>query len=126
MKALDALVPVGRGQRELIIGDRQTGKTAVAIDTFINQREANKGTDESKKLYCIYWPGQADPDLDRMRLLWGQPRPVAAIVFYRAQMQAGDVAPVAALPSGQIGTTSARGRECRSGKVSLVDVSLKK
>src|SRR3546814_13307033 len=54
MKALDALVPVGRGQRELIIGDRQTGKTAVAIDTFINQREANKGTDESKKLYCIY------------------------------------------------------------------------
>jgi len=54
LKALDALVPVGRGQRELIIGDRQTGKTAVAIDTFINQREANKGTDESKKLYCIY------------------------------------------------------------------------
>src|SRR3546814_13080615 len=54
MKALDALVPVGRGQRELIIGDRQTGKTAVAIDTFINQRAANKGTDESKKLYCIY------------------------------------------------------------------------
>ncbi|MDX2209143.1 MAG: F0F1 ATP synthase subunit alpha [Sphingopyxis sp.] len=54
LKALDALVPVGRGQRELIIGDRQTGKTAVAIDTFINQREANKGNDESKKLYCIY------------------------------------------------------------------------
>ncbi len=54
LKALDALVPVGRGQRELIIGDRQTGKTAVAIDTFINQKEANKGTDESKKLYCIY------------------------------------------------------------------------
>ena len=54
LKALDALVPVGRGQRELIIGDRQTGKTAVAIDTFINQREANQGTDESKKLYCIY------------------------------------------------------------------------
>src|SRR5210317_2078023 len=54
LKALDALVPVGRGQRELIIGDRQTGKTAVAIDTFINQKEANKSDDESKKLYCIY------------------------------------------------------------------------
>jgi F-type H+-transporting ATPase subunit alpha len=54
LKAIDALVPVGRGQRELIIGDRQTGKTAVAIDTFINQKEANAGTDESKKLYCIY------------------------------------------------------------------------
>jgi F-type H+/Na+-transporting ATPase subunit alpha len=54
LKALDALVPVGRGQRELIIGDRQTGKTAVAIDTFINQKAANKGTDEKQKLYCIY------------------------------------------------------------------------
>ncbi len=54
LKALDALVPVGRGQRELIIGDRQTGKTAVAIDTFINQKAANAGEDESKKLYCIY------------------------------------------------------------------------
>ncbi|WP_310474244.1 F0F1 ATP synthase subunit alpha, partial [Sandarakinorhabdus sp.] len=54
LKALDALVPVGRGQRELIIGDRQTGKTAVAIDTFINQKAVNAGTDESKKLYCIY------------------------------------------------------------------------
>jgi len=54
LKALDALVPVGRGQRELIIGDRQTGKTAVAIDTFINQREVNKSGDESQKLYCIY------------------------------------------------------------------------
>jgi F-type H+/Na+-transporting ATPase subunit alpha len=54
LKALDALVPVGRGQRELIIGDRQTGKTAVAIDTFINQKEAHKGTDENAKLYCIY------------------------------------------------------------------------
>ncbi len=54
LKALDALVPVGRGQRELIIGDRQTGKSAVAIDTFINQKEANKGKDESKKLYCVY------------------------------------------------------------------------
>ncbi|WP_341901813.1 F0F1 ATP synthase subunit alpha [Sandarakinorhabdus limnophila] len=54
LKALDALVPVGRGQRELIIGDRQTGKTAVAIDTFINQKGVNAGTDDSKKLYCIY------------------------------------------------------------------------
>jgi F-type H+/Na+-transporting ATPase subunit alpha len=54
LKALDALVPIGRGQRELIIGDRQTGKSAVALDTFINQREINKGDDESKKLYCIY------------------------------------------------------------------------
>jgi F-type H+/Na+-transporting ATPase subunit alpha len=54
LKAIDALVPIGRGQRELIIGDRQTGKTAVAIDTFINQKEVNAGTDESKKLYCIY------------------------------------------------------------------------
>jgi len=54
LKALDALVPVGRGQRELIIGDRQTGKSAVAIDTFINQKAANAGDDESKKLYCVY------------------------------------------------------------------------
>src|SRR5918996_907094 len=54
LKALDALVPIGRGQRELIIGDRQTGKSAVALDTFINQREINKGDDERKKLYCIY------------------------------------------------------------------------
>jgi len=54
LKALDALVPVGRGQRELIIGDRQTGKTAVALDTFINQRTINQSGDESQKLYCIY------------------------------------------------------------------------
>jgi len=54
LKALDALVPIGRGQRELIIGDRQTGKTAVAIDTFINQKEINKSGNESEKLYCIY------------------------------------------------------------------------
>jgi F-type H+-transporting ATPase subunit alpha len=54
LKALDALVPVGRGQRELIIGDRQTGKTAVAIDTFINQKTGHAGTDENNKLYCIY------------------------------------------------------------------------
>jgi F-type H+-transporting ATPase subunit alpha len=54
LKAIDALVPIGRGQRELIIGDRQTGKSAVAVDTFINQKQINAGTDESKKLYCIY------------------------------------------------------------------------
>jgi len=54
LKALDALVPVGRGQRELIIGDRQTGKTAVAIDTILNQKSINAGSDEKKKLYCIY------------------------------------------------------------------------
>ncbi|TXL72101.1 F0F1 ATP synthase subunit alpha [Vineibacter terrae] len=54
LKAIDSLVPVGRGQRELIIGDRQTGKTAVAIDTFINQKPINAGNDESKKLYCVY------------------------------------------------------------------------
>ncbi|MEH3047036.1 F0F1 ATP synthase subunit alpha [Sphingomonas adhaesiva] len=54
LKAIDALVPVGRGQRELIIGDRQTGKTAVALDTFINQKQVNAGDDEGKKLYCIY------------------------------------------------------------------------
>ena len=54
LKALDALVPIGRGQRELIIGDRQTGKTAVAVDTIINQKEVNAGDDEARKLYCIY------------------------------------------------------------------------
>ncbi len=54
LKAIDALVPVGRGQRELIIGDRQTGKTAVAIDTIINQKELNKEKEDSEKLFCIY------------------------------------------------------------------------
>jgi F-type H+-transporting ATPase subunit alpha len=54
LKSVDALVPIGRGQRELIIGDRQTGKTAVAIDTILNQKRWNDGTDESKKLYCVY------------------------------------------------------------------------
>jgi len=54
LKAIDSLIPVGRGQRELIIGDRQTGKTAIALDTFINQKPVNQGDDESKKLYCIY------------------------------------------------------------------------
>src|SRR6202012_2777247 len=54
LKSIDSLVPIGHCQRELIIGDRQTGKTAVAIDTILNQKEVNAGTDESKKLYCIY------------------------------------------------------------------------
>ena len=54
IKAVDALIPIGRGQRELIIGDRQTGKTAIAIDTILNQKAVNSTTDESKKLYCIY------------------------------------------------------------------------
>ena len=54
IKAIDALIPIGRGQRELVIGDRQTGKTAVIIDTIINQKPINAGTDESKKLYTIY------------------------------------------------------------------------
>ena len=54
LKAIDSLIPIGRGQRELIIGDRQTGKTAIAIDTIINQKEINKSSDESKKLYCVY------------------------------------------------------------------------
>ena len=54
IKALDALVPVGRGQRELIIGDRQTGKTAVAIDTILNQKTINQSENETEKLYCIY------------------------------------------------------------------------
>ena len=54
LKAIDSLIPVGRGQRELIIGDRQTGKTAVAIDTIINQKRINESDDEKKKLYCIY------------------------------------------------------------------------
>ena len=54
IKAIDSLIPIGRGQRELIIGDRQTGKTSVIIDTILNQKEVNKNSDESKKLYCIY------------------------------------------------------------------------
>ena len=54
LKAVDSLVPIGRGQRELIIGDRQTGKTAIAIDAIINQKSVNAGNDESKKLYCVY------------------------------------------------------------------------
>ena len=54
LKAIDALIPVGRGQRELIIGDRQTGKTAIALDTILNQKPAHSGTDENAKLYCVY------------------------------------------------------------------------
>ncbi len=54
LKAIDALIPVGRGQRELVIGDRQTGKTAVIIDTILNQKGVNSGTEEGAKLYCIY------------------------------------------------------------------------
>ncbi len=54
IKAIDGLIPIGRGQRELIIGDRQTGKTAIAIDAIINQKAINQANDESKKLYCIY------------------------------------------------------------------------
>ncbi len=54
LKAIDALIPVGRGQRELIIGDRQTGKTAIILDTFLNQKSVNAGDNETEKLYCIY------------------------------------------------------------------------
>ncbi|KAI0008546.1 P-loop containing nucleoside triphosphate hydrolase protein [Xylariaceae sp. FL0662B] len=54
LKSIDAMVPIGRGQRELIIGDRQTGKTAVALDTILNQKRWNNTNDETKKLYCIY------------------------------------------------------------------------
>jgi F-type H+-transporting ATPase subunit alpha len=75
LKALDALVPVGRGQRELIIGDRQTGKTAVAIDAIINQKEINKSDDESKKtlLYiCCYWTKKinSSPSCKNFRRKW--------------------------------------------------------
>ena len=58
LKAIDSLIPIGRGQRELIIGDRQTGKTAVAIDTIINQKTVNESEDEKKKTLlclCSYW-----------------------------------------------------------------------
>ena len=54
IKAIDSLIPIGRGQRELIIGDRQTGKTAVIVDTILNQKSANESDDETNKLYCIY------------------------------------------------------------------------
>jgi len=54
LKAIDSLIPIGRGQRELIIGDRQTGKTAVAVDAILNQKSANAGEDDTKKLFCVY------------------------------------------------------------------------
>ncbi|MEZ5896535.1 MAG: F0F1 ATP synthase subunit alpha [Parvularculaceae bacterium] len=54
IKAVDAMIPVGRGQRELVIGDRQTGKTAICIDAMLNQKEINASGDESRKLYCVY------------------------------------------------------------------------
>src|SRR5205807_10383437 len=54
LKAIDALIPIGRGQRELIIGDRQTGKTALALDTILNQKPLNSQSDEKIKLYCVY------------------------------------------------------------------------
>src|SRR5690242_5483834 len=54
LKAIDALIPIGRGQRELIIGDRQTGKTAVILDTFLNQKSINQSSDEKVRLYCVY------------------------------------------------------------------------
>merc|ERR1712164_35550 len=54
LKAIDALVPIGRGQRELIIGDRQTGKTAIAIDTILNQKKAHDAGNDKDKLFCIY------------------------------------------------------------------------
>lgn len=54
LKSVDSMVPIGRGQRELIIGDRQTGKTAVALDAILNQKRINATNDESKKLYCVY------------------------------------------------------------------------
>jgi len=54
LKSIDSMVPVGRGQRELIIGDRQTGKTAIALDTILNQKSAHAGADENAKLYCVY------------------------------------------------------------------------
>jgi len=54
LKAIDSMIPIGRGQRELIIGDRQTGKTAIALDTILNQKALNQSGDESRKLYCVY------------------------------------------------------------------------
>ena len=70
LKSIDSLVPIGRGQRELIIGDRQTGKTAVAIDAIINQKKINESGDEKQKLYCIYVAvGQKDQLLDKFKKL---------------------------------------------------------
>ena len=72
LKAIDSLIPIGRGQRELIIGDRQTGKTAVAIDTIINQKAINETKDESKKTYIVFMLqlGKNDQPLLKLLKLW--------------------------------------------------------
>jgi F-type H+-transporting ATPase subunit alpha len=71
IKAIDALVPIGRGQRELIIGDRQTGKTALALDTIINQKVMNKNPDPKQHLYCIYVAiGQKRSTVARLVVNW--------------------------------------------------------
>jgi F-type H+-transporting ATPase subunit alpha len=67
LKSIDSLIPIGRGQRELIIGDRQTGKTALAIDTIINQKKVNAGDDEKLKLYCIYGRWRSTPSSTRKK-----------------------------------------------------------
>jgi F0F1-type ATP synthase alpha subunit len=54
LKAVDSMVPIGRGQRELVIGDRQTGKTAITIDSILNQLDSNTTSDKENKLYCVY------------------------------------------------------------------------
>ena len=71
LKAIDSLIPIGRGQRELIIGDRQTGKTAVAIDTIINQKAINETKDESKN-YIVFMLqlGKKDQPLLKLLKLW--------------------------------------------------------
>ena len=70
LKAIDSLIPIGRGQRELIIGDRQTGKTAVAVDTIINQKAINRSNDEKKKLYCICCNWSKDLPLLKLLKRW--------------------------------------------------------
>jgi len=80
LKAIDALIPIGRGQRELIIGDRQTGKTAVALDTILNQKPLNAQTDEKIKLYCIYVANRPEA-LDRRAIRQGAGRAGRAGIF---------------------------------------------
>ena len=70
LKSIDSMTPFGRGQRELIIGDREVGKTAVAIDTILNQKEAHLSGDESKKLYCVYVGIGQKRHVDRHWILW--------------------------------------------------------
>ncbi len=82
LKAIDALIPIGRGQRELIIGDRQTGKTAVALDAILNQKSINQGTDESAKLYCVYVADRPEA-LDRRAIREGARRARRARIFDR-------------------------------------------